>query len=72
MVDEIEMINITAGRRATPDEPCNDQEISALRAVAGSLNYVGRETRPDLSGPVSLLQGTFPKPKVSDLLEGNR
>ena len=66
-VMEIEVINVSSARRSDPDDACTETEVSP--DVAGSLNYVGRETRPDLCGPVSLLQGKFPKPSVNDMLE---
>ena len=43
-----------------------------MRSVLGALGYVARESRPDLSGPVSILQSRFNKAQVSDIQETNR
>ena len=44
-------------------------EKTAMRSVLGGL---ARESRPDLSGPVSILQSRFNKAQVSDIQEINR
>ena len=36
-----------------------------MRSVLGALGYLARESRPDLSGPVSILQSRFNKAQVS-------
>ena len=44
-------------------------EKNSMRSVLGGL---ARESRPDLSGPVSILQSRFNKAQVSDIQEINR
>ena len=44
----------------------NVNEKAATRLVLGALGYQARESRPDLSGPVSILQSRFNKAQVSD------
>ena len=44
----------------------------AMRSVLGALGYSARESRPDLSEPVSILQSRFNKAQVSDVQETNR
>ena len=44
----------------------------AMRSVLGALGYLVRESRPDLSGPVSILQSRFNKARVSDIQETHR
>ena len=55
------------GRRQQRSDLCTAKEISELHGVLGSSLYLGRETRPDVVGPVSLLQGKFANPRVEDL-----
>ena len=50
----------------------NVNEKAAMRSVRGALGYQARESRPDLSGPVSILQSRFNKAQVSDIQETNR
>ena len=40
--------------------------------MLGALGYLAHENRPDLSGPVSILQSRFNKAQVSDVQETNR
>ena len=44
----------------------------AMRSVLGALGYSARDSRPDLSGPVSILQSRFNRAQVSDTQETNR
>ena len=69
---EIPLITLSTERRRHPKDLCTEEEISLIRGAAGSCLFLARETRPDLSGPVSLLQGSFPKPAVEDMKEANR
>ena len=43
-----------------------------MRSVLGALGYLARGSRPDLSGPVSILQSRFNEVQVSDIQETNR
>ena len=49
-----------------------DFEKTTTRSVLGALGYLARESRPDLSGPVSILQSRDNKAQVSDIQETNR
>ena len=49
-----------------------DIEKNAMRSVVGALGYLARESRPNLSGPVSILQTRFNRGQVSDIQETNR
>ena len=40
---------------------------NAMRPVLGALGHLARESRPDLSGPISILQGRFNKDQVSSI-----
>ena len=50
----------------------NLSEKTAMRSVLGALGCLARESRPDLSGPVLMLQSRFNKAQVSDMQETNR
>lgn len=53
------------------DSLLDEKEISCLRAVNGSLNWLATQTRPDLATQVSFSQQSFPCPTVSDALAAN-
>ena len=50
----------------------NETEKAAMRSVLGTLGYLARESRPDLSGRVSILQRRIGRAQVSDIQETNR
>ena len=50
----------------------NETEKVAMISVLGALGYLTRESRPDLSGPVSILQSRSNRAQVSDIQETNR
>ena len=50
----------------------NEAEKVAMRSMLRALGYLARESRPDLSGPVSILQSRFNRAQVSDIHETNR
>ena len=47
-------------------------ELHQARSLRGTISFLARESRPDLSGPAPLLQGMMPNLKLEDLLEANR
>ena len=49
----------------------NEAEKVAMRSVLGAPGDLERESRPDLSGPVSILQSRFNRAQVSDIQETN-
>ena len=53
------------------DSVLNDKEVSCLRAINGSLNWLCTQSRPDLSTQVSFSQQAFPNPTVADALAAN-
>jgi len=58
------------GRKDTDD--ATDSEISQLRSVIGSLSWVARQCRPDLSYRVSKLQSLCTRARLKDLSEANK
>ena len=56
----------------TGEERATAQEVSEARAVLGSLNWLGREGRPDLVGEVSILSSRVPDLRVKDLKDLNK
>ena len=69
--DKIADITINRERKKHRYSFCDEEEISQLRTLLGSLSWLAKETRPDLAGPVALLQQAMPTTRVKDLVEGN-
>eukprot|EP00959_Pyramimonas_sp_CCMP1952_P107596 2249446-Pyramimonas_sp.AAC.1 len=55
-------------RRASPELPLSKDEISSYRTVAAQVQWLARESRPDVAGSASLLAAALPSPLVSDAL----
>ena len=49
----------------------NEAEKVAMTSMLGALEYLARESRHDLSGPVSILQSRFNRAQVLDIQETN-
>ena len=64
-------IQIEKSRKKQRYSHCDEKEISNLRASVGALSWLAKESRPDLAGKVALLQQSFPRPRVRDLIEAN-
>eukprot|EP00435_Cladocopium_sp_Y103_P012259 s60_g3.t1 len=62
---------IPTARRSHRTATLNSKEVSVLRAINGSLNWLAGQTRPDLSSQTSLSQQAFPAPTVHHLCEAN-
>ena len=60
-----------AKRRSQRDAPLTSKEISVLRAINGSLNWLSSQSRPDLSAQTSLSQQAMSQPTVHQLCEVN-
>ena len=69
---KVRPVHLAQQRRAQKDHPATDQEINQLRSVLGSLNWVARVCRPDISYELSVLQSVQKKAVVQDLLDCNR
>ncbi|OLQ12727.1 Copia protein [Symbiodinium microadriaticum] len=71
--EKVQGIVLSKPRKAQRYSKCSEEEIAQLRSLVGALSWLAKETRPDLSGRVSLLQQQFPKPRVRvcDILSAN-
>ena len=68
----IRPISIAKERVKKPWLSATDKEISALRAVNGTLGWIASQTRPDLVVQTSMSQQAFPRPTVQHLLAANQ
>ena len=62
---------IPRGRRSDKKSETTDGEKRQLRAVWGSVNWVQRETRPDVSALASIGMGSLNHSTVQDLCDAN-
>ena len=69
--ERLSPIVIPRGRRSDKKSETTDGEKRELRAVWGSVNWVQRESRPDLSALASLGMGSLNHSAVQDLCDAN-
>ena len=69
--ERLSPIVIPKGRRSDKKSETSDGEKRQLRAVWGSVNWVQRETRPDVSALASLGMGSINRSTVQDLRDAN-
>ena len=69
--ERLSPIVIPKGRRSDKKSETSDEEKRQLRAVWGSVNWVQRETRPDVSALASLGMGSINRSTVQDLCDAN-
>ena len=70
-VEKIKPMHFTRDRFNEKDSPLTDREVSCLRAINGSLNWLSTQSRPDLATQVSFSQQSFPRPTVADAIAAN-
>ena len=65
-------MHLSKQRQCEKESLLTDKEVSCLRAINGSLNWLGTQSRPDLATQVSFSQQSFPAPTVSDAIAVNQ
>ena len=70
-IDKLRPLHFSKERMKDRESPLTEKEISCLRAINGSLNWLATQSRPDLSTQVSFSQQSFPVPTVADALAAN-
>ena len=70
-VDKLELMSLSQ-RRSRADTDKLTSEFTQLRAVSGSANWLGNQTRPDLCVSSSLLQGAHASATVANTRDANK
>ena len=71
-IQKIRPMHLSKQRQCEKESLLTDKEVSCLRAINGSLNWLGTQSRPDLATQVSFSQQSFPAPTVSDAIAVNQ
>ena len=68
--DKLKPIRVESGRKAS--DPLNDSEKTQMKSVAGSLQWISRQARPELSYRTSKIQQLASSGTVSDIKYANK
>ena len=71
-VDQLELMSLSQLRPRADTDKLTPGELTQLRGVSGSANWLGNQTRPDLCVSTSLLQGAHASATVADTREANK
>ena len=71
-VETLPLLQVPDHRQRTPEEPCTPAETRERRGLLGALGWLSTMGRPDISFPVSKLQGFVSDSQVLHLLEANQ
>ena len=70
-LDQLELMSLSQGRSRADTDKLTPSELTQLRAVSGSANWLANQTRPDLCVSTSLLQGAHASATVADAREAD-
>ena len=60
ILEQIRPIPFRRGRRSDKMAPLNDQEFTSYRSLIYQINWVGKESRPEVAGVASILASHVP------------
>ena len=72
IVDQLELISLCQHRSRADTDKLTLGELTQLRGLSDSANWLGNQTRPDLCVSPSLLQGAHASAAVADTREANK
>ena len=70
--ERLEPVKLEKHRQKEKDSRLTEGETSEVRKACGSLNWAGREGRPDAAAIASMFSSMMTEMKISDVLEMNR
>ena len=71
-IKSLQQVEMSQKKCQRKDMPLNEEEIHQYRSVVGQLNWVGTQTRPDISFDVCSLSMRFGKCTVGDMMDANK
>ena len=69
--ERLSPVKLGLGRASKRKDEATEDEVAAMRALCGGLNWLSKEGRPDAAGPASLLASKVTRLKVEDILVAN-
>ena len=71
-IKSLHQIEISQRKSQRKNMNLNEEEMHQFRSLVGQLNWIGTQTRPDISFDVCYLSMKFGKSTIDDLMEANK
>ena len=72
ITEQIFPINLAKSRRGQHDSELTKEEFESFRSLVYKLNWVGRETRPEVAGTASIMASRLPHALIRDVATVNK
>ena len=72
IVENLHPIHLARGRRSEKQSSLSTAEFESLRSLVYKINWLARETRPEVSGTASILASRLPNATVNDIVIANK
>ena len=72
ITEQVHPVILAKGRRSAKDSPLEPEEFAAFRSAIYRVNWVAKETRPEVSGLASIMASKMVNATVEDVLTLNR
>ncbi|CAK0887845.1 unnamed protein product, partial [Prorocentrum cordatum] len=68
ILEQLAPLRLAKGRRSGPEAPLTPEEVKLCRTMVAQIQWLGRESRPDVSAGASIQSAALPSPTVSDAM----
>ena len=72
IVEKIEAVPLSKGRRSMKEAPLDEQEFKDFRSMLYKISWVAHQTRPEAAGTVSILSSRLHRATISDVITLNK
>ncbi len=72
ILEQVFPIDLPKSRRGQPDSELTKEEFEAFRSLVYKLNWVGRESRPEVAGTASIMASRLPQALIRDIATVNK
>ena len=72
IVEKIEAVQLTRGRRSMKEAPLDEQEFKDFRSMLYKISWVAHQTRPEAAGTVSILSSRLHRATIADVITLNK
>ena len=72
VTEQIHPILLPKGRKSAKDQKLSPEEFQSFRSLIYKINWVARETRPEVAGTASIMASRHPSTTIQDIITVNK